>query len=234
MRNYKGQIQIWLGGLGFCGLALMLILGIARPALLIHADPRDFLLKAEDVAFLGSYVLPPHERHPISNDLIVFLLGDQAGERRLAQTGRVIGWRVHYVRGGGNGPTQITQTVTQYDSARGAQRNLKTYALSTVEPASWQRVDVPLDLADGGLVEIRREQYASGEIRISLAVNFIYLNMGVRLETVGGEEQVQLEDLIDLAQIVITRMEQVEPVSGPVPTPTPGFDTLEADVPIYR
>lgn len=234
MRQFKGQVQMWLGGMGVVLLLGMVCLGSSAPELLIHTDPHDFLLKESDLSGLGSYSIPSHESYAISNDMILYLLGDPGGAERLSITGRVNGWRAHYVADGAGGPRHITEIVTQYGSARGARKNLDRYLLAVVDPANWKPLDTTLNLGDAEVVEMRRETYASGETRVSLAVNFTYRNIGVRLEGVGAEGEVRLEDLNALARVVLARLGAVEAESGPVPAPTPGFEAPEEGRMIYR
>ena len=184
----------------------------------------------------GAYVIPLHERHVIDNDLVVYLLGDEAGEKRIQQTGRVVGWRVHFVRGSRAAlPEDITQTVTQYASVQGAQHNLQTYRFSTLYPdKGWQVLEPSPDLGDAALVETRSQVLANGSRLVTYSLSFTYRNMEVRIAAVGDAEQTRLEDVTALAKIVLARLGAVELHSGPVPTPTPGFEPPEADRLIYR
>lgn len=237
MNNKQRKFNVWLGGLGLVCMLGLLGLGNNPPKPLIHTTPRDFLLQESDLPFAGRYAIPSHELHPTPNELIVYLLGDVAGQVRIARTGRVNGWRVHYVRtdAGAALPEEITQTVTQYKSARGARVNLANYNMSGMYPESgWQRKDTAPILGEASLVETRSEAMAYGSRRISYAISFIYLNMEVRLEAIGDEGQIRLEDVLWLAQIVLDRLVDEETHTGPVPTPTPGFEALEEERPIYR
>lgn len=237
MNTQKRKFNIWLGTLGLVCLLGLLSLGNNPPKPLIHANPRDFLLQENDLPVEGRYTIPQHELHPIPNELIVYLLGDISGVTRIVRTGRVNGWRVHYVRSDVSAalPEEITQTVTQYESARGARLNLANYTMSGLYPESgWRRMETDTVVGDDSLVEYRSEEMPYGRKRISYAISFIYLNMEVRLETIGEDGQIRLEDAFGLAQIVLARLGKIETHTHPVPTPTPGFETVADDRPIYR
>jgi hypothetical protein len=237
MNNHQHKFHILKGGLGVAFVLVGICLGCATPTLLIHADPRGFLLRTNDLPQDGEYYIPEHEQHPISNEMIVFLLGDKSGQERIERTGRVIGWRVHFVRGNevGENPEDITQTIVQYASAQGAQLNLETYNMFGLYPQTgWQRMDNHLDMGDGTLIESRCEQQQDGSDRVSFSLSFAYRNMGVKIEAIGSNQTSLQEGVIPLAKIIFAKLEEAEPKMGPVPTPTPGFAPPEKDNLIYR
>ena len=236
MNILRRKIHIWLGGLALFAVLIVGSMHAEAAHFLIHTDPRDFLLRESDLPPEGKYAIPLHERHVISNDLIVYLLGDEAGEERIRRTGRIVGWRVHYTRGDWRAPVpeEFTQTVTQYASAQGARLNLKEYRLSTWYPEEgWREADLEMHLGDAALVETRSRLMQDGSRRVWYSVSFTYRNIGVRLEAAGDAGQVDLEELIAQANTVLARLAAAELRTGPVPTPTPGFEMPEKGRPIY-
>ena len=231
------KLQIWFGGIGIIALVAIGSLAVRPTERSIQSDPREFLLRASDLPQAGGYVIPPHERHAIHNDLIVYLLGDAAGEQRIRQTGRVVGWRVHFVQaaGGAAVPHDITQTVTQYASARGARFNLETYLLSIQNPENgWKVADLPRAWGDASVLERRSQTLPSGSRPDAYALSFTYRNIGVRLEITGEPQPAQVDELAKLADTILARLGAVQPRSGPVPSPTPGFEAPEEGRLIYR
>lgn len=220
----------------------MALLAVARSGprpyeYLIHSSPSAFLLTESDLPAQGAYRVPDHERYPISNDLIVYLLGDDAGNTRIGDTHRILGWRVHFARAqaGEAGPDHIIETVTQYASAKGARANLKRYRISTLFPETgWRPQDGSFELGDQALIETRSRTLADGTRQVGYAISFIYRNMGVRIEVTGRAEQVTLEDAIAPARLVLDMLHAAPPCSGQVPTPTPGFEAPEENRLIYR
>jgi hypothetical protein len=226
----------WLGGIGLLSTLVFFSTGASTPPNLIHADPRDFLLQESDLPGQGGYSIPTGERHPIPNEMIVYLMGDPAGEERIQSTGRLLGWRVHFVRNASAkaDPEDITSVVMQFSSSQGARLNLETYAFSKVNPREWQRLDVAPALGDATLAESHTETFADGSNMVYYAVSFVQNNLGVRIEVNGMQGRVDLKDALDLAAIVLVKLGQAELHRGPVPTPTPGFEPLEAGRAIYR
>ena len=84
------------------------------------------------------------------------------------------------------------------------------------------------------MVETRSQVLANGSRLVTYSLSFTYRNMEVRIAAVGDAEQTRLEDVTALARITLARLGAVELRSGPVPTPTPGFEPPEADRLIYR
>ena len=236
MNTKRRLIGGWMGGIRMISTLVLFLAEACSPANLIHTDPRDFLLKGTDLPIEGRYTIPLHERHPISNEMVVYLMGDQAGEKRVQSTGRLLGWRVHFVRGEDvkTGPEDITCVVMQFATPEGARLNLDTYALSKVNPREWQRLDRTLHLGEASLAETRVEPFADGSKMVYFEVNFIQRNVGVRIEVNGMEGQVTLEDGQDLAAVVLAKLGQAELYSEPVPTPTPGFEAPEEGMTIYQ
>lgn len=230
------QIRGWVGGIGLISLFGLFFAGVFTPPHLVHADPRDFLLQETDLPGHQNYSIPYSERHPISNERILYLLGDKLGQERIHKTGRISGWRVHFVRNPGlsEGPEDITAVVMQFASARGARLNLDTYSLSRVNPQEWQRLNVALDLGDHSLTETRTQTFANGTRQVTYEVNFTHNNMGVRIEVIGMEDRIFLQDALDLAAIVLRKLTRAELHKGPVPTPTFGLEPLEEGRAIYQ
>ena len=237
MNNQSTKILVSLMGLELIAILATIVLGTGFQARVIHTDPSEFLLETGDLPPAGRYIIPTHERHVITNEEIAFLMGDEAGKERIKSTGRILGWRVHFVRISSNNlqPEDITQTVTQYDSTRGAQYNLETYQLSTLHPEiGWIKADQITDIGDRSLLETRSQTMQDGSFRVTYSLSFTYRNLGVRIETVGSELENNPEEVFALARTVITKLDAAQQETGPVPTPTPGFEPPEEGLTIYQ
>ncbi len=235
MNIVPGRIPYYLVGWLLIFSTILFPQGM-RSEQLIYTNPRDLLLSESDLADLGTYTIPIHQRYPLTNEAIVYLLGDEIGTERVARTARIVGWWAYYARSasGNSGPADITLAVTQYGSNKGAFYNLNTYTFSRLLPAEWTRLDTCLHLGDSSAAEIRHTSYANGETRVSLALHFIYHNVGVRLVANGSQDQVRLADLSALAHTILARLEKAELHVQPVPTPTPGIEFSNSGEAIYR
>ena len=93
MNILRRKMHIWLGGLAMFAVLVVGSMHAEAAHFLVHTDPRDFLLRENDLPPEGKYAVPLHERHVITNDLVVYLLGDAAGEERIRRTGRIVGMK---------------------------------------------------------------------------------------------------------------------------------------------
>jgi hypothetical protein len=229
-------VIFWAGGFGLCGIMAMFFVSAGSADGLIHTDPQEFLLEPVDLPGQQDYFIPSHQRSVVTNDLVIYLLGDEAGEKRVDSTGRLTGWQVHFrrVAGDGNGPDQIAQTIMQFASSQGALMNLEQYSLSGVYPQTWTRLKSVPGLGEASLAEMRQYTRADGQAQVTFAVSFTVRNIGVRIEVSGVEGQVSLEDAISLARIVADRLRGATLLSSPVPTPTRVYWSLENAEDIYR
>lgn len=233
--------KVWTNGLwlGTMGLFLILIpfwlLNNPDPKL-IDADPRDFLLKPADLGPVLPCTFDAHLQQKLTNDAIIYLMGDQAGAKRVRDTGRLTGWRESFMqaRCKNGGPDEINQSVMQFSSVQGAQLNLRRYALSVEHPETWQQQYPTPDLGDQALVEKRVGFLPGGKQRVTYALSFTYLNIGARIEVSGLTEAVSLELATALAERILEKLEAAQPCAGPVPTPTVGFEPRDPGISIYR
>jgi hypothetical protein len=185
----------------------------------IDADPRSFLLKAEDLPGDLGYHLPNEAwmgHHP--NSEILSNWGAREGRQYLEATGRVDGWWVVYARGSSltTGPEEIYHLAAMYRTAQGARLVIGEYSSCRRSPDSGYRIiETSYVLGDGSVVCRWEEIQPDGTNRVEYMLEFTHRNYYHTVSGWGDESEVRLEFLVQVARTLLVNLE-LAPLSDAV------------------
>lgn len=216
------------GFLTFCLLTVSLSACSNAPSYkdgkIITDDPRDYLLKPVDFDAANNFYIPENDAFVILNEMAVGSLGKEKGEALVADQERVVGWRVHYQanKEDQDGPQVYLSTITQHQSAKGAQAAVEKYNSAALYPdGGWIVEDVDLNMGDKYIVETGATENSQGRRAVTYRIEFAFRNISADILVYGLEKEVNQEMAVKAARAVLLRLHTAPFGTGPVPTPTP-------------
>ncbi len=198
--------------------------GAADAGKLIADSPRGYLLTAGDIPGGSNFYMPENEAFQIPNQAAILAFGQDKGETLVSEEERVDSWRVHFQASKPDqpGPQVYLATVTQHQSAKGAQSAVEKYNYAALYPdGGWTMQDVKLDLGDKYVVEAGPTEDQQGRKAQNYRIEFSYRNMSVDVLVFGLTDQVKLDQATQAAKAVLLRLKAAPLSSGPILTPTP-------------
>jgi len=178
----------------------------------IELEPYNFLLEADDLPPEGKYFMPGGWKSPHLNSEIISGWGTEDGKEYLANTGRVTGYWIRFVRGTRTVqmPDIVYCGIIQYKTAEGAQLIITNYsrALTSRGGYDWKRKEVEIQLGDINEVVYRKKTLKGGEITITYFVNFAYRNYVAECYGYGLETDVSHEFVENVARAILEKFMQ--------------------------
>lgn len=184
---------------------------------IIQEESRSFLCEKDDMPADGKYYLPgagwisPHKNEEIISDW-----GREEGLAYIEETGRIEGWWVYYARGSSTNtlPEEMFCNIVRYETSAGAQLSASKYGYDDYSTDSdYQMLDLTENLGDNSFAFVYKEMQSNGKNQVWVSVVFVYRNYYLKVRGWGWEDDVQLEDLIIVAQNILAKLEEAPLIS---------------------
>jgi hypothetical protein len=190
---------------------------------LINDSPREYLLKPVDLPSNNFYI-PENDSFSIPNEAAVGSLGKEKGEALVKEEERVTAWRVHYQADSQDqaGPLVYVVTITQHQSAKGAQVAVEKYNTAALNPdGGWTIEKSDIKLGDKTIVQTGVTEDQQGRKAINYRIEYAYRNMSVDVLVYGLEHQITLDMAQKAAHAVLLRLQGAPTSAAPLRTMTP-------------
>jgi hypothetical protein len=170
----------------------------------IIEEPMKFLCEGWDVrgTFRGVYPQP--------NSGIVKETNADAGYSFIEETGRMDGFTVAYYNPASpnnNFADWYTCSIERFVTGEGAHIALNDYFYKPEYADNWDRSRLDPRLGEEGFVLLAKEHKAAGSGKAEQHVRFRYRNFIVDIGADGWDHEMDLDYLIDVAKLVVSRLE---------------------------
>lgn len=183
----------------------------------INIDPYELLLKKDLLPKDGRYYLPASNwTSPHRNSEVVSGWGVEEGRVYLAETGRVDGWWVIYLRGTIKflGPEEVYDNVVLYKDERGAALVMTKYSTCLNEENGYTHLESEFVVGDMTNVCRWQEMQPGGVNRVSYRIEFSHRNVYHALQAYGWEYEIDPSFLENVAISLLEQLEQAPLSNG--------------------
>lgn len=182
----------------------------------IDIDPKKLLLTKEELPPASKYILPASDWiSPQTNAEIISSWTVEEGKAYIAETGRIHGWWVDYLRSSGTAitPMEVYSQVVLFSKSAGAQLLMTKYADDYAENG-YIEIEAP-QIGDVTRAFKTTETDASGPTQVWLDLDFTYRNVYYNVELYGFETEVSMDFAVDIANKLLSNLKQL-PLSDTV------------------
>jgi hypothetical protein len=181
----------------------------------IDIDPRKLVLQKNDLPPSGKYILPDSTwTSPQTNAEITSEWTVEQGKAYIAETGRIHGWWVDYLRNAGEAttPEEIYSQVVLYSKSDGAQLVVTKY-----DDDYFENGFIEIDAPQVGDVTraFKKTVNEGGPTVVWLDLDFTYRNVYYNVELYGFENEVSMDLAVDIANKLLSNLKQL-PLSDTV------------------
>jgi hypothetical protein len=181
----------------------------------IDMDPRKLLLQKKDLPPSGKYILPASSwTSPQTNAEVTSEWTVEQGEAYIAETGRIHGWWVDYLRSASKAviPQEIYSQVVLYSKSDGAQVVVTKY-----DDDYFENGYIEIDAPQVGDVTraFKKTVNEGGPDVVWLDLDFTHRNVYYNVELYGFENEVSMDLAVDIANKLLSNLKQL-PLSDKV------------------
>ncbi len=173
----------------------------------ITADPKEFLLDADDLPREGKYYLPnANWKTPHRNSEILNAWGAEKGGKYINETGRVDGWIVAYKRGSSKVPLpdEVYDNVVLYQTAKGAQYSITKYGDTNLSP-DFVEIQSPPAVGDLSRAFLLKKGNTSEYLYYFSYRNYLHV-----LDIYGLESEVNPKFVEQIAKKLLAKLEDAQ------------------------
>ena len=176
----------------------------------IDVDPKEFLLTRQDLPSEAKYYLPNSNWiSPHRNSEVVSGWGVDEGRKYLAETGRIDGWWVYYLRGTVTviAPEEVYDNVVIYKTVEGALLVITKYSSCSDRDTGYIELETAPKIGDYSKTCVSTEMQSSGENRVWYRIEFVYRNYYHDIVGYGWENDVEPKFVESIALVLLKKLQ---------------------------
>ncbi|MDH3944526.1 MAG: hypothetical protein OEV06_10580 [Anaerolineae bacterium] len=173
----------------------------------------DYVLRPEDIE--SSYYVDSGGEKRWANRSVILEMGEVPGKSYVAATGRVDGWYINLRRSDRTDitPATITNTVEVFEKSSGARLALSEEYFKAYhdEDEAFEFIDRSCNFGSECILYTSEEFHpGSGLTTMRYDIAFVYKNVLVWISATGLDIELNQDDVIELAEIILDKLETFE------------------------